>query len=313
MNKKIITLALVICSVQSAMAQVNSSFTQNQLITPALNPAMNCAAESMGADMLYRKAWMGESTAPQLSFVQVHMPLMQNKMGVGVLLNNELYGSSKLASFMADGAYSVKIAEGHVAFGLRIGMQSHTNALSSINLIQPDDPNFKYDYRNIIAFNGGFGISYFSNTWRAGISVPSVLETNIYQNSNTTNVDQKINPELWHTYMHASRNVQLTDMLEMQLGVAGRTIGHRIPYAQASAIAQWNKMVLLGFSYQYNHSVSAIVGYKRQQKIAISYSYDWVTNKMMVPFGGSHELRLAFFLVKAERAEKAALPVAPAQ
>jgi type IX secretion system PorP/SprF family membrane protein len=310
MNKKTIAIVMVICSMQCATAQVNSSFTQNQLITPALNPAMQCAAESMGADMLYRKAWMGESTAPQLSFVQLHMPLMQNKMGVGVLLNNEVYGNRKLASFMADGAYAIKIGEGHVAFGLRLGMQSHTNTLSGVNLIQPDDPNFKYDYRNIIAFNGGFGISYFSNKWRAGASVPSVMETNIFQNSNTTNIDQQIKPQLWHTYVHASRNMQITNELQVQLGVAGRTIGHRIPYAQASAIAQWNKMLMLGISYQYNHSISAIVGYTWQQKIAITYSYDWVTNKMMVPFGGSHELRMAFFLIKAE---KAAAPVAPAE
>jgi type IX secretion system PorP/SprF family membrane protein len=308
MVKKIIAITMAMAGMHCSYAQVNSSFTQNQLVTAAFNPAMSGAGESMSADLLYRKAWTGESTAPQLSFAQVRMPFSDHKMGAGIMLNSEQLGAQRLTSFMVDGAYAVKIKEGHFALGLRLGLQSHTNALSGVSLIDPDDPNFKYDYRNIIAFNGGFGISYFSNKWRVGVSVPSVLETNVYQATNTTEVKQNLNTERWHTYAHISRKLQMTEALEVELGLAARTVGHRIPYAQASALAWWKKMILLGASYQYNHSVSAMAGYTWQQKIAITYSYDWITNKMMVPFGASHELRLAFFLVKADKVASTATP-----
>jgi type IX secretion system PorP/SprF family membrane protein len=291
-------IALLCCFLYLHTAsQVDHHLTQNAVVLPTWNSAMMVFNEHVQATAVYRKAWTGMNAAPLAYMAHISTPLREKRAAVGFLLRNENWGKSTRTTLMLDGAYSVELVKVRIAFGLRLGVEAISSSLALLDLIDAGDEHFANNYNNILVPNAGFGIAVGNEKWSAGLSVPRLLQADVLQSIGNVEVKQRSSFSDMHTCLHAQYKWKINEMLQLQTTVFGRTVGHRLPYAQLSAVAEYKKIVGFGASYQYARSISLLASYSWLEKLRIGYSYDLPSMDAMCTFGGSHEVMLVWEFV----------------
>ncbi|MFN0032332.1 MAG: PorP/SprF family type IX secretion system membrane protein [Flavobacteriales bacterium] len=288
--KKTLIIALSIAW-QHAAGQTEHNATQNMALLDNWNPAYSTMHENANAVIAYRNAWSGVSGAPQTGMVQLLKPWSGGKFGTSLLAKTEQAGYLKRTSFAIDGAYALITPMNKISFGLRLGVESLTSTLSDVALVNPDDLNFRYSYQNIMLPNAGFGFAMHHNRqWGFGFSVPRLLQSQVEQNPRQVNVKPTFDLVQMHACIHAYKKHQLNEQIELQASLFGRTVGRRLPYAQAAIVGTWKKMIGAGISYQYNQSASCMVMLHWKEYLTLSYSYDFPIAQAAQTLGAAHEV-----------------------
>lgn len=293
---KIIALICCLLCLQAA-AQVEHHLTQNAAVLPTWNSAIMVFSEHPQVTSTYRKAWTGMNAAPLVYMAHISTPLRERKAAVGFLLRNENWGKSTRTSVMLDGAYSVDMEKVRLAFGLRLGVEVVSSSLASIAVLDAGDEHFANNFNNILVPNAGFGIAVGNEKWSAGLSVPRLLQADVLQSIGNVEVKQRASFDQMHTCLHAHYKWNVSEILQLQTTLFGRTVGHRLPYAQLSAMAEYKKTFGLGVSYQYARSFSLLASFTWLERLRIGYSYDLPAMDAMSEFGGSHEVALVWKFV----------------
>ena len=92
-----------------------------------LNPAYNGTRDVISGLIISRNQWLGMSDAPMNQAINVHGPIEDTNLGVGVVLENDRLGFSNNFNFMAAGSYKLQMGRRNfLALGLQLGVTSKT-------------------------------------------------------------------------------------------------------------------------------------------------------------------------------------------
>lgn len=160
---------------------VYSQYLQNGLL---INPAYTGSRGALSGFLSYRMQWMGIAEAPVFQTVSLHAPMKNDRVGIGIMGQFMQYGVTRSKSIYATYAYSIRLGQGKLSFGLKGGVDLSNTDYTGIDLTDPGDPIFMENGKYILP-NIGAGVYYYSNKLFAGISVPQFLS---YQKNGTNGV-----------------------------------------------------------------------------------------------------------------------------
>ncbi len=214
--KTITTLACLLLATLS-FAQQDPIYSQ-YLFNPLLvNPAYAGLNNRFNGSVGYRTQWMGLEGQPQTINASLHTSLVQNKVGLGLLVVNDRIGSMNTTEINTAFAYKLQLENKTVSFGMQAGVQNFNNSLNGVNPFDPSDDLFLTGERGT-RINLGAGFALKSDKYFVGLSVPRLLPTTFKSG------DQEVELYNQHLYLMGAYIHYLNEHIRLKPAVLLRAV-----------------------------------------------------------------------------------------
>lgn len=286
-------LLLVLLISTAVNAQQDPQYTQYMYNTMVVNSAYAGSTGSLEAVLLHRSQWVGIDGAPQTQSFTIHAPLANEKVGLGFSAVNDKLGPSN--ELYIDGNFSYTLSLGYnqkLAFGLKAGARMLNVDWSKGRYYNSDDVLLNSNIDNKLNPALGAGIYYYTDKWYAGISVPSFLRGDYYDD-----IKESVISERLHYYFIGGYVFDFSDNFKFKPAILVKAVSGAPIVTDFSANFLIQKLTV-GASYRMDDAVSALLGLQISDSFFVGYSYDYSVTRLNKYNDGSHEIILRFQLQK---------------
>ncbi len=302
--KKILSVLVLTLGSFTMSAQQDAMYTHYMNNTLVVNPGYAGSRDALTITALHRSQWVDFKGAPITQTINMHAPIINQHIGVGLSVLNDKMGPINNSSVFVDFAYRMKLTEkSKLAFGLSAGANILQTNFNSIQLNQQSDPVYQNNINNHVTPNFGFGAYYSRERFYAGISTPNLLQ-NSYSSVNQTNGSTLISKEQRHYFFIAGTMLNLTDNLAFKPTTYIKVTAAAPIEADFTASFIIMKKLLVGAMFRTGDAAGALLGFDITDQFHIGYSFDWSYGVKTFKYNqGSHEivLRYDFIFFEKER------------
>lgn len=310
--KGIAAVVALIAVSAAADAQIDAQFSQYYEVPSYYNPAAIGNGDLLRIRAGSRIQWVGIPKAP-LTFVGVaDMPvkLGSQRLGVGVMLQQESVGLYRSMNAGAQIGYKRKLFGGVLTIGAQVGLLDETFKGSEVKLVDGDDYHQGTDDAipttdiHGTAFDVAAGIFYSHPKFWVGVSGTHLTEPTVkLDTEGSTASESAYEFQAGRAlYFMAGSNIPLKNTLfELQPSVFVKTDLSQF-VGEANIRVRYNKFLIGGVGYRYNDAVIATIG-AEYKNLFIGYSYDYPLSAISKASSGSHEV-FAGYSLKLDFSEK---------
>lgn len=296
-NSIAILILTILASLQTAQAQQDAQYTQYMLNTMVVNPAFAGSANVLSVAALHRSQWLGLDGAPETQTFSINSPISE-RLGVGLSVVNDNIGDGTVQETYFDVAVSYTIPvsnDGNLAFGLNFGgdfLNVDFSRLANFGA-EPNLPNID----NKFSPDFGLGAYYYDENFYAGLSIPSILETEHFDNSgdgNSFTAQERMN-----LYLMSGYTFELNSNLVLTPGFLLRAVNGGPVQMDLNTYLTFNDKFSIGAAYRFNAAVSALFGVKFGENFLLGIAYDVETTTLGTSQfnSGSFEVFLRYDIV----------------
>lgn len=291
--KKII-YSLIILLGLSASAQQEPQYTQYMYNPSVINPGYAGSLGYGSLFSLYRTQWIGLEGAPKTINLSYHQPLENTNLGLGGNIVHDEIGPSTTTNLAVDVSYTIHFEnESRLAFGMKVGGQLLNIDYTKLNHYNPSDVSFRNNITNQFSPNIGAGLFYYNENSYLGLSVPMMLQTKMYDEFAYSDANRR-----QHFYLMGGKVYDLTYNVKFKPAFVAKMVAGAPLQVDLTGNFLINEKFTVGLAYRWSAAVSALVGFKVSDRLAIGYGYDRETTRLANFNSGSHELFLQFDLFK---------------
>jgi type IX secretion system PorP/SprF family membrane protein len=297
---KLILIILLAASGSFLFAQqqrpVQSLYMFDQLI---INPAYAGSQVQLSATTIYRNQWVNLEGSPQTVTASVQTSMVNNRMGLGIVVGKDALGVHEDFSLFANYAYRIPMARGtSLALGLRAGFDAIQSDFTKTTVPTANGGSGASDpyYNATSAFNPNFGagIFYTNRDVYIGISVPYLLENDIIQGVETGTLSTESIKNTRNYFISGGK----TFPIDHNFKVLGSTLlrfqdGSPLSF-DVNAIGVIKESIGLGVGYRLREGFIYMFELKINENFHVGYAYDLTTSMLGRVSNGSHELMLNY-------------------
>jgi len=301
--RELLLIFSIVLTATAATAQQDAMFTHYSFNTLGVNPGYAGSRDALTVTALHRSQWVSFPGAPITQTITGHMPIANDKMGIGLSMNRDQIGPTRNTSVYFDFAYKIKVGEkGKLAFGLKGGTSILANELTDVSVENSTDQSFAADIQSRLMPNFGFGMYYSLPRFYAGVSTPRLLENN-YTNNTTSG---SVASEARHYFFIAGAFIDLTKNAKLQLKpttFVKMTVGAPVEL-DVTALFYYNNKFWAGPMFRTGDAFGVLAGLNITQQLSLGYSFDWSYGNSTGKYNaGSHELMLRYDFVFGKNAK----------
>ncbi len=276
----LVTFMLLVGFVSHSQQQV--MFTQYMFNGLAINPAYAGSHETISLTALAREQWTGIDGAPSTQALSVHSPIINQRIGVGLLVLNDKIGVTNQTGAYGSYSYKLPLSKGNLALGLQIGFSSYNAEFSKVGA---SNSEFVFGDVREVHPNAGFGAYYSTDRFYAGFSVPQLIE----------NTFDKDNPEsnskiVRHYFVTSGYVFDLNSDLKLKPSFLIKTVAGAPTEFDLNTNLLIHDVLWVGVSWRSFASINALIQVQATDKLQIGYAYDIASTKFREVSGGSHEI-----------------------
>ncbi len=290
--KKVIIGIVIFAKFFNANAQQEVMVSQYMFNGLFLNPAYAGSHKYVSSTLTYRNQWVDFAGAPKTFLLAVDGPLLNQKMGLGLILSNDKIGVTGQTDIYANYSYFVKLGEGKLGFGIKAGVSQYTSKVSDLTVWDSNDPSFQGTIKSALIPKFGFGTYYYTEKWYVGFSIPALVAENPKQDynfsiSNNATIQRHYYLTGGYVFKAGDKfNIKPTFLLKKE---------DAAPFQiDLNVMAFYMNAIGLGVSYRSGDAVSIMLNYQANKKFRIGYAYDITTSAIRTYSSGSHEIMLGF-------------------
>lgn len=282
MVKNLLALLLLMTSLR-VCAQQESSYSQYMFNTLAINPGYAGTSDAMSASALQRFQNVGLKGAPQTTTFSVHSPIVNKRVGVGMLVINDRLGIVSQTGVNFSYAYRIPLDnQATLSLGIQGGAIWYKADYASLDLLQNPDPVFSENVRQVRP-NIGAGVYYYNKRGYAGLSMPHMIN-NAFNYSNTS-VHQNIPLFLTGGYVF-----KLNRVLKLKPNFLLEVLDGRPAELDLNCNALFDEVLWVGLSYKTSQAVVLLTQVQITDQFVFGYSYQLNTGPIQPIVVGSHEI-----------------------
>jgi type IX secretion system PorP/SprF family membrane protein len=286
-NNFLIICGFVTCIVN---AQQNPHYTEYMYNTMVVNPAYAGSTGSLEATLLGRSQWVGIDGSPQTQSFSAHAPLKNKNVGLGLSIINDKIGPSDELYMNGNFSYSIDLGyEKKLSFGLKAGLRMLNIDWSKGISYDSGDVLLNSNVDNKITPSVGAGLYYYTSKAYLGISVPSFIRTRYYDD-----VEEGVYHKRQHYFFTGGYVFDLNKNLKFKPAFFVKAVKGAPISKDVSANFLIQEKVVLGASYRFSDSVSALAGLQITKQFYIGYAYDYSVTDLNNYNDGSHEIILRY-------------------
>lgn len=285
MRSIIIAMLCILVSLQ-ATAQQDPLYSQYLMNPMILNPAYAGFQKAFVASTSFRKQWAGFEGSPTTFNVTGHTSLLDNKMGLGLLVLQDNVGVDKNSEIQGVYAYHLSFQKGaRLSFGLQGGMINYQSDYSDLT-IDRGDPKFQNNISEISPTFGA-GIIYSSDHWYVGLAMPRMLKTTAGVEEQATQIYTQ------HTYASIQYMAMLTPRIKLKpFGVARFVKGSDMSFDFGMALNADNSYTV-GLFTRNLHTYGLLASVEFGEVFRFGYVFELPTSKSVGTNFTTHEVTLA--------------------
>lgn len=300
----ILVLFLAVLSLYSydVTAQQDAQYTQYMYNTLSINPAYAGSRGGLSILGLHRSQWVGLDGGPRTQTFSLHSPIGESKrVGLGLnVVNDEIFITNET---YVDGSFSYTIPTsdtGKLAFGLSAGIHLLDVNYTQAAAFNGGDPLLSSNIDNRLSPQVGVGLFYHTQKFYAGLSVPNLLETEHFDDSQNTNDPNAtfLARERVNYYLTTGYVFDITpDFKFKPAGLAKWVQGAPLQVDLTANALLYDKLTL-GLAYRWSAALSALVGFQITDGLMIGLAYDRETTDLQQFNDGSYEIFLRYEVFK---------------
>ena len=178
MKKRLLLIASILVASLTSQAQIDPLYAQYLNNPLLINPAYSGLNNNLNAGITYRKQWAGFDGSPTTYNVNAHTSLVDNRMGVGLIVLKDNIGVNSNTEVHGTYAYRLDLGDRYFSFGLQAGVISYKSINSELNPFDKNDPAFSTN-QNFTKPSFGAGVILHSERYFFGLSVPRMLKAQV--------------------------------------------------------------------------------------------------------------------------------------
>jgi type IX secretion system PorP/SprF family membrane protein len=291
---KKIVYSLIFLLGLSASAQQEPQYTQYMYNPSVINPAYAGSLGYGSLFSLYRTQWIGLEGAPKTLNLSYHQPLESTNLGLGGNIVHDEIGPSTTTNFSVDVSYTINFEnESRLAFGIKAGGELLNIDYTKLNHYNPSDVSFRNNINSQFSPNIGAGLFYYNAKSYLGLSVPMLLQTKRYDEFAYSDANRR-----QHFYLMGGKVFDLSYNVKFKPAFVAKMVAGAPLQVDLTGNFLINEKFTVGVAYRWSAALSALVGFKVNDRISIGYGYDRETTRLSNFNSGSHEIFLQFDLFK---------------
>jgi type IX secretion system PorP/SprF family membrane protein len=291
---KKIVYSLIFLLGLSASAQQEPQYTQYMYNPSVINPAYAGSLGYGSLFSLYRTQWIGLEGAPKTLNLSYHQPLESTNLGLGGNIVHDEIGPSTTTNFSVDVSYTINFEnDSRLAFGIKAGGELLNIDYTKLNHYNPSDVSFRNNINSQFSPNIGAGLFYYNAKSYLGLSVPMLLQTKRYDEFAYSDANRR-----QHFYLMGGKVFDLSYNVKFKPAFVAKMVAGAPLQVDLTGNFLINEKFTVGVAYRWSAALSALVGFKVNDRISIGYGYDRETTRLSNFNSGSHEIFLQFDLFK---------------
>lgn len=309
--RSIITLAFLFCLSFQMSGQQQAQYTQFMYYKLGYNPGYAGASESPCISAIVRSQWLGLEGAPQTQILTYSMPLMNQRVGVGAILQRESVGISEAITFNGIYSYRFRLGRGYVGMGVQGSIRSFRMDFMDERLISTQplqiDESIPMGAQQKFIFNAGAGLYYSGEQFYVGFSVPRLIDNNIDFGNSTLEVSR----EFRHFYFMGGVSIPLNDNTSLQPQVLIKYVDNAPLDADFNLTLNILNKYMIGGTYRlggssvtgFGESIDILLAAQISRNVLFGVSYDITLSEIKDYNTGSFEAVLRFCFNQSEGEE----------
>ena len=292
MKLYIIILALVgVCSTP-LLAQDQTQYNNYVADQGLLNPAYNGTRDIISGLLIARSQWIGIDHAPNSQALNVHGPIEDTNLGIGIAISNDMVGFTNNLDVLASASYKVMLDKFRfLSFGLQVGVSSNIYDGTKAITDKYNDPVFM-GKESKIGFNFGFGSYLYAEKYFMGLSVPKFFTQNF--DKKYSSFKNTIDPKNLYTYLYGGYVFDWGDVKVKPTGLFRFVYGAPLQF-DVTANVFLAERFWVGLGYRSTSDVVFLADFIINRKLTVRYSFDYLINTLnQFAKYGSHEIGLQF-------------------
>lgn len=289
--KKYIAIIIFIISAGAASAQQELMISQYMFNGLVLNPAYAGTHPYWTTSILHRSQWVAFDKAPRTQTLCADGPILGGKLGVGVNLSNDAIGLTNQFDFGGNVATRVSLGPGFLSMGLRIGVSRYSADLTDAVIKDVDDPVYASNIAGSFIPRLGAGLYYYTRTWYAGLSVPSLLavDENIAYTSTGLNSFYKA-----HAYLNGGFVYEISPEIALKPSMLLKIQGNAPVEADINVNALFMNKFWFGAGYRTRDALVLMAEWNITNQLRVGYAFDYTLSSISDYSNNSHEVMLGY-------------------
>lgn len=290
--KKIILISITLFLGISVKAQQDVMVSQYMFNGLFLNPAYSGSHKYFSSSLLHRSQWVGFTGAPQSSLIAIDGPLLNQKMGVGLIMSNDHIGVTDQTDIFGNYSYQLPLSKGKLAFGIKAGVSRYYSKYNQLTYWDQGDQVFNSNTITKWLPKFGFGTYYYAEKWYAGISIPTLLA---YDENKNFSLDVNKSSDIRrHYFLTAGYVYELNKLFKLKPSFLLKYIPAAPLEVDINLNLLYNDQFWFGVSYRTEDAVTVLIEYQTNYRFRVGYAYDFTTSKIRNYSSGSHEILIGY-------------------
>jgi type IX secretion system PorP/SprF family membrane protein len=286
---KILSFLLIPITLSGQSYPLTSQYVINPI---SINPAYTGVRGALNIAALYRKQWTGITGAPETMTLTSDAAVMDNKLGLGLIITNDKIGVTKETHFSITYSYKIEMKEGLLSFGLGTGLFTTNTKWSDLVVLDPGDEYYLADSRVYVVPDFSFGTYYSYKNFFAGFSIPRLLGYEFNYNTNKYSIN--VNPAHYNYLLSTGYSFALANKLRLLPSVLLNYRPGEKPSFDINAHVSYADRLWFGFSYRNTGSLVTLLQVSLNKQLKLAYTYDFDFGQLGKFSNGSHEIMIRY-------------------
>ena len=286
---KVVFFLLIPGDLFGQLTPVTNQYILNPL---TINPAYAGNRGALNIAAFYRRQWVGIPGAPETMTLALDAPILDSKLGLGLIITNDKIGVTKETSFSTCYAYKIGMGEGNLSLGLGAGVTITNTAWSDLSVHDPGDEYYLLNSSVFVVPDFRFGVYYYNQNYFIGLSIPKLLGNKF--DFNKDKYILKFNPGQYNYLINTGYIFSLSPKLKFSPStLITISPGEKLLYDINAHFILFDR-VWLGATYRNNSSFAGLLQFAVNNQLRVAYTYDYDFNELRRYSNGSHEIMIRY-------------------
>jgi type IX secretion system PorP/SprF family membrane protein len=264
----------------------------------AINPAYAGCQDALSLTASYRDQWAGFSDAPKSYILSVHTPVFNDRVGLGLLIENNSIGIFKETTILGNYAYRMELQGGKLALGLGFGFTVYNTAWSKLIAADANDMQLMNNPSSTVLPNFSLGAYYYTKKYFIGISMPLFLSHELDKSTGKYKIDNNFSGSNY--FFTTGYEVGISPQVKFLPSVLIKYHPDNTIQIDYNAQLNLKDRIWFGIGYRSKDVLVGMLQCQLNYQIRMAYSYDYDFGSIGKYMNGSHEIVLNY-IFKFER------------
>jgi len=297
MNRIILSILAVLFPVHlmGQMFPLSDHYVVNAL---AINPAFAGCQDALSLTASYRNQWVGFNDAPKSYILSVHTPVFNDRVGLGLLVENNSIGIFRETSFLGNYAYRMELQGGKLALGLGFDVTIFNTAWNKLITADANDIQLMTSPTSSVLPNFSLGAYYYTKKYFIGVSMPLFLSHELDKNTGKYKIGNNFSGSNY--FFTTGYEVVISPMVKILPSLLIKYHPDNAVQIDYNAQINLKDRIWMGVGYRNKDILVGMLQCQLNYQIRMAYSYDYDFSSIGKYLNGSHEIVLNY-IFKFER------------